>query len=512
MSSWAQGYVSDIPYTSGFYRELTPQLLAFATLLRGGNPPPAEGGFDFCELGCGQGFGTTLQAAAYPKGRFWGFDFNPGQVAHARGLAGEAELANVEFGEESFEDLAAGARSDLPAFDYIALHGIYSWVNAANQQAIVRFIAQRLKPGGVVYASYNCMPGWAQAAPLQRLMRMYADHHPGRSDRQVEGALAFASRLKAAEALYFKANPAIVGRLEKLPAQNKHYLAHEYLNEGWSAPYHADVARDMAAAKLSFIASATLAENFEGVVLSEPMRQVLAEIDDPVLAQTLRDYCFNQQFRRDIYVRGQPAVPLAEQRQRLFATHFVLNVPRKDLKLEFQLPAGKATGSKAIYEPIADALAGDGATLAQLLALPAFKGQQPGGVVQALALLIGSGQAHPMIPGADARPARRLNALIARRVMNGGDYTFLAAARLGSALGANMLHMAALQEVMASGSASPSAEALAPKIWAAMRRVGRSILKEGQPVKDDAEGIAEVGNQIRPFLTDTLPVWRKLGL
>jgi len=511
MSNWSQGYVSDIPYTTGFYRELTPQALAFATLLKGGSPPPAEAGFDFCELGCGQGFGTTLLAAAYPKARFWGFDFNPGQIAHARGLAAEAELANVQFGEESFEDLAAGARPELPMFDYVVLHGIYSWVSEASQRAIVRFIGQRLKPAGLVYVSYNCMPGWAAATPLQRLMRMYADYRPGRSDRQVEGAMALATRLKDAGALYFKANPGIPPRMEKLPTQNKHYLAHEYLNESWSAPYHADVAREMAAAKLSFIASATLTENFDGVVLSEAMRNALADIDDPALAQTLRDYCLNQQFRRDIFVRGQPTVSPAEPRQRLMSTRFALSVPRGNLKLEFQLPAGKATGQPAVYEPIADALAGDGASIAELMALPAVKGQQTASVVQAIAFLVSSGQAHPVVADTDTRPARRLNAAIARRAMHGAEYVHVAAPRLGSALGANLLQMAALQEAVASGSAHPSAEAMAPKIWATMKRAGRSILKEGKPVPDDAAGIEEVGNQIRAFVTDMLPVLRRLG-
>ncbi len=211
------------------------------------------------------------------------------------------------------------------------------------------------------------MPGWAQAAPLQRLMRMFAEHRPGRSDRQAEAALAFAGRLKEAEALYFKVNQQLPARMERLPKQNKQYLAHEYLNEWWNAPYHADVAREMAAAKLSFVASATLAENFDGVVLNEAMRKVLAEIDDPVLVQTLRDYCFNQQFRRDIYLRGQPLVVAGEQRQRTFSLPYVLTVARKDLKLEFQLPMGKAKGTPAIYEPVADALSSEsGATLAQI--------------------------------------------------------------------------------------------------------------------------------------------------
>ena len=39
------------------------------------------------------------------------------------------------------------------------------------------------------------------------------------------------------------------------------YLAHEYLNEYWNALYHADVARDLSAAKLEFVGSAGFLRN-----------------------------------------------------------------------------------------------------------------------------------------------------------------------------------------------------------------------------------------------------------
>lgn len=38
----------------------------------------------------------------------------------------------------------------LPQFDFITLHGIYTWVSRENRQHIVDFIARYLKPGGIV--------------------------------------------------------------------------------------------------------------------------------------------------------------------------------------------------------------------------------------------------------------------------------------------------------------------------------------------------------------------------
>lgn len=48
-------------------------------------------------------------------------------------------------------------------------------------RAIVAFIDLFLKPGGLVYGSYNCMPGWAAMAPFQRLLVEHAKRNPNRN-------------------------------------------------------------------------------------------------------------------------------------------------------------------------------------------------------------------------------------------------------------------------------------------------------------------------------------------
>ncbi len=43
MTSWTSGYVADMGYTHGFYRELTPTLLSFVALSRGQHGPDTSG-------------------------------------------------------------------------------------------------------------------------------------------------------------------------------------------------------------------------------------------------------------------------------------------------------------------------------------------------------------------------------------------------------------------------------------------------------------------------------------
>ena len=160
--SWADGYVVDVGYTHGFYPELTPALLRFAALLGEVQAPDFDRPFTYYELGCGNGNSTTVLAAANPAGRFVGVDFNPAHIHNARKLAQQGGVENVEFLEKSFAGLAG---MDLAEADCIALHGVWSWVGTENRRHITEFIRRRLKPGGIAYFSYNCLPGLSQVMP-----------------------------------------------------------------------------------------------------------------------------------------------------------------------------------------------------------------------------------------------------------------------------------------------------------------------------------------------------------
>lgn len=82
---WTAGYVTELEYTYGYYRELSPSLLRLACLSAGVAPPSTKQ-LNYLELGYGQGLSINIHAAAL-DGEFWGTDFNPTQVTHARALS-----------------------------------------------------------------------------------------------------------------------------------------------------------------------------------------------------------------------------------------------------------------------------------------------------------------------------------------------------------------------------------------------------------------------------------------
>jgi len=140
-------------------------LIALASIIGGAaaSIPAGDDPVQLLELGCGLGYGAMAQAASNPSWRVTAVDFNPAHIAIAREWAAEAGLSNIAFLEADlsrWEDHPA--LRALPEMDFVTLHGVWSWVPKAAQDGIVRLLAQKVRPGGLVHVSYNTLPGWQE--------------------------------------------------------------------------------------------------------------------------------------------------------------------------------------------------------------------------------------------------------------------------------------------------------------------------------------------------------------
>ena len=88
---------------------------------------PQRSSMNYLELGYGQGVSANLHAADNPRGEFWGTDFNPDHALYARSLARQSGVSAqwLELGFEAMLD------TPTPPFDFIVLHGVWSWVSPA---------------------------------------------------------------------------------------------------------------------------------------------------------------------------------------------------------------------------------------------------------------------------------------------------------------------------------------------------------------------------------------------
>jgi hypothetical protein len=504
---WTAGYVTELEYTFGYYRELCPGMLRLACLSAGIRPPTAKP-LHYLELGFGQGVSINIHAAAIP-GEFWGADFNPAQVAHARSLA-EASGSGARLSEDSFAEFAA--RPDLPEFDIIGMHGVWTWISDENSGVVIDLIRRKLRAGGILYISYNCLPGWAPSMPLRHLVKLHADFAAEATGMlaKLNEALTFAQRVIDSGASFFRGNPAVAERLKMMSKQDRNYLAHEYFTHDWRVMPFSDMARWLDDAKLSFGCSADLIGHLDQICLSTEGQKLLAEIKHPILKESVRDYFINQQFRRDIFVKGPRRFAGMEQVEVLRSEAFVLTTHADEVPLKVRGPLGEATLNEQVYRPIIAAMAEDNYAakkIEQLAAHDKLKSLQVGQIVQSLLVLTGMGHTHPAqdVTSASQTRCNALNQYVLQRARNSAEVAFMASPVTGGAVYVPRFHQLFLLALQAGKKTAAEQADFAWRL-----NMGQRIIKDGKIVESAEENIAYLKDMADVFASKRLPILKAL--
>jgi SAM-dependent methyltransferase len=473
MTDWGAGYVTDVEYMAGYFRFQSPAHQAVACLM-GGVACDIFDRYDhlsYMELGCGLGFGAMVLAACNPGWTVTAVDFNPAHIASARSFAEEAGLENIRFIEADLSTLAESPRlAEIPEVDVVSMHGVWSWVPRAVQLGIVRLLAAKLRAGGLAHLSYNALPAWQPALGLQRLVRETGQRLAGRSDRQAAAGFDIAHKLSAADAGQLKTFPFVQALLERAKVAPVEYLAHEYINEHWRPCFHTEVARDLAEAKLSYVAAGELIENFPALAFTEAQREIVDKFDDPLVRELIKDMCLSRGLRHDIFVRGARRITGTARNAALSRLRLMLTVTPEDFQYEADMPTGHAEFSRSFYGNVVEALAERPRLVGELAALPG-RDSDVENPAELLAIMIGSDQATLMLrpeASVDER-AKRFNAVAARRMMRVdriGQGAAMASVRLGDGLRAPLLdlYLADRARQSACGTVSLDAAALAAEL------------------------------------------------
>ncbi|HWH87661.1 MAG TPA: class I SAM-dependent methyltransferase [Pseudomonas sp.] len=510
-NAWNEGYFTDEGYTYSYSREINPVFQRYCLLLRGFASLESSDGVH-CELGFGQGVSVNIHATANP-GAFVGTDFHPGMAAHAIDLAAAANNG-ARLYDDSFEQLLA--RTDLPQFDSISLHGIWTWVSRDNQKLIVEFARRHLKPGGMLYVSYNCFPGWSPSAPLRNLFSLHDRfaNASSRSDQRIDAALQFSEALLAANPKYAAAAPSLGARLQSIKGQDRHYVAHEYFNRDWNCMYFADMVDALAPAKLDYATTAVPLDSVDPLNLSAEGMDFLETIEHPIMREQARDYFVNQHFRRDLYVRGATRLSAAERRARMLHSRFVLLQPVHTVAASVTGPAGEATLQPEIYNPVLDALAAqDYAAKSMRHLLSEANPLTYDDLEQALAVLIGMGAVAPcQSEAAEAQVSGRcaaLNLQLCKRSLYGANIQTLASPVTGGGVTVSRFQQLFL---ISSKQGKQHPAEWAQLAWGVISEQGEVLIKDGQPLLTAEANIAELTEQAQVFAEQSLPVLKALKI
>jgi trans-aconitate methyltransferase len=294
---------ADITYIARFFVTQCPTTLGYVGRMRGLSAPRPTDSFTYCDLGCGAGLTVNVLAAAMPQARFYGIDMSADHIAIAQRMAEAGDLANTTFITSTFDELLG--RTDLPQFDFLALHGIYSWVGRETRQDLLRLTQRLLKPGGLLYVNYNALPGWAPLLPVRESLLLLAQQADGNPTEKALSAFQQMNRI-AERSPFFQNNPATLAMLRDVQADRQDYVIHEFLSAAWDLFTFDDVAREMASVGLEYCGSTLLEPNAGDSTLAPELRAPVRAIDDPIAAESLRSFLRGERYRADVFSSAAP--------------------------------------------------------------------------------------------------------------------------------------------------------------------------------------------------------------
>ena len=508
MQTLNDGYV-DATYIHTYQPELNPLRVQLSLLNAGLMPPGMQ---TACELGVGQGVSANLHAAASTT-HWFGNDFEPAHVGFAREIA-SASGAQIHLSDEAFAQFCT--RDDLPEFDLIGLHGVWSWISDRNRATIVDFIGRKLKVGGIVYTGYNSLPGWAAMVPIRDLMVAHLEATGSRAlglAASGAAALDFAAELLATQPLFALAHPKLAQLIEQMKGQDKVYLSHEFLSRDWAPMSFSRIAELLAPARLEFACAATYQDVIGIRTLSPEKQAMLQKCPTPALRESLLDLMVNRQFRRDYWIKGARRLSEQERLRSLRGIGVILMRLRHDVSLRHAGYDLEFTLNPAICNPILDFLADHRPrTLGEIEAAVSPRGIEFPQVVDLVMALVDSGDLAPVHDTTAARSAKkqtdRLNTFLFDKARYSANYSLMASPVTGGgAVGVDRI----LQFFCgAIRDGRKQAADIAAYTLPLCRAAGVGITQGDKLLQSPEEGLRELTSRAAFFLEKQLTLLRAL--
>ncbi|MGE0714372.1 MAG: methyltransferase regulatory domain-containing protein [Alphaproteobacteria bacterium] len=491
-------YPTEVSYPATYQGRLAPAHMAAACALNGVAAPPIDRRYAWCELGSGTGFTANLLAAANPFAEFHAIDFNPRHAEAGAALALVGALPNVR---HHALDFAAAMTADLPDFDFVVLHGVWTWVDDGARRAIVAFLANRLRPGGLVQVSYSARPGLDAVAALRAMLG-----EAGLAD-DLDAAKAFAGRLAAAAPEMLRRSPALADYLRAFARMPDASARHDFLAPDWSALHHREVRRAMAAAGLVFAGDADLPMNRPDLALEADAAAIVDGLDGAA-AEAAKDLVTQRTLRRDIYrrpARADGRSPFAELR-------VTLAVP-PDAAVAAALPAGRHGAMPALLLAVTERLDHAAPVACDLVAALAADGFDRAHVQEQLATLLAAGTIIPAVSAprtgllAEWPRLAPFNRAALDHAVEPDDARVLASPVTGGGI---VLDRSTGYLVWAVATAEPAGAAR--MLAARLAAEGRTLTIAGRTIADAAGLAGVLSPQLDRFAAEQLPRLVALGV
>ncbi len=288
----------EVPYPSSSFPQTHPVKLATVAGLFGLSPANPDN-CNVLELGCADGANLIPFAQLYPNSTFVGVDLSARQVEYGQKAISQLGLTNITLQQKNILDFDAEGKK----FDYIIVHGIYSWVPEKVRDKILDICDTSLTENGVAYISYNALPGWHMRGMIRDMMLFHSSQFTDIQQRigQSRALVKF-----LAESIPTENNPYgqfLKNELNAMQGWADGYLRHDFLEEENRAFYFHEFVESAAKHNLQYLGepelSSMLASNFPPQV-----QQTLQKVGRNIIAmEQYMDFLRNRMFRMTLLVK-----------------------------------------------------------------------------------------------------------------------------------------------------------------------------------------------------------------
>ena len=391
------------------------------------------------------------------------------------------------------------------------MHGLYAWVPETVREAILRFIAAKLRPGGLVYVSYNALPGWSALGHIRTFFLDREAQLDGSPTEKAQRILDELEWLREAGAPFFAANPVAASVLAQVRQQDLRYVVHEFFAPSWRPMAFSEVNQDMAGAGLSFVGDAQVVHNFMEHAMPEAFVDLVSGMAERGAQEAAKDFINNRFFRADVYVRPDPGATRRPADALLAETLFGMEKTPRELSDSVDLGYAKAKLAGPCVDSLKNLLAAEVLSLAEILAHPRLESCARKELVEVVKLLSTERQITPFaararLPSGAPPPRVRCGSALNRALLAeaADSVVVLASPVAGTGVGIAALEACLLQGLQ---SDDPLATALAET-----RRRGLHLTHGGERLVDEAAQRAALEGLLPHFIAGKLPKFAALGV
>ena len=260
------------------------------------------------ELGSSFGGNIITQALYNPEAEFVGVDLTAEQVKKGNEVIEKIGLKNIKLIEKNILDI----NEDFGKFDYIIVHGVFSWVPDIVKEKIIKICNENLTEEGIAYISYNTYPGWKEADKIREMMLYANKYFPEVSQGdKVQRGKAFISIVAEQMKIYTdvaEKKGDFIKQIEGILNMQDYYVGHEQLENINDPMYLHEFVDMLRKENLQYISDVGLRLSIASVYNDSTIEklQQLSQ-GDPVIKEQCLDYILDTKFRRSLICKGSQA-------------------------------------------------------------------------------------------------------------------------------------------------------------------------------------------------------------